>query len=254
MRLLLTALPRILVVAEMQGRDLTRRRLALFLFVAVPVAFYSATIGTPSDSVFIGGIGTAFSIGGTALFAMLGSRRIDPRLVLAGYRQWEVLIGRLILLEGSALVLVSLFGVLFELTSHPARPGLMMLGLVLTALVTVPLALALGVLLPRELEGALAIIGLVGIEEALPLDSPVAPWLPLYGPARILVASNHHVELGYRTAPVLSAIAWALALFALAVVLWGRRVRGRGGTFSLPLRGRLRRAPDAARPLSRSEG
>ena len=249
----MSAFTRILTVAEMQARDLVRRRLALFLFVAIPVAFSSATIGGPSDSVFIGGIGMAFAIGGTTLFAMLGSRRIDPRLVLAGYRHWELILGRLFLLESSALALVGLFAAYFTLTLHPARPGLMVLGLVLVALVTVPLALALGVVLPRELEGALAIIGIVGIEEALPLASPVGPWLPLYGAARTLGAASDHPELGYSTWAIVGSVAWAIAFFGLAVLIWKRNVGARRSVSTRPA-GELARSrlPGPAHGLSRT--
>ena len=40
-------------------------------------------------------------------------------------------------------------------------------------------------LLPRELEGTLAIIGVVGIEMSLPTSAALAPFLPLYGPVRL---------------------------------------------------------------------
>ena len=41
----------------------------------------------------------AFSIAGASIFVALTARPVDQRLILAGYRPWELLLGRLLLLE-----------------------------------------------------------------------------------------------------------------------------------------------------------
>ncbi len=46
-----------------------------------------------------GGIAMAFSIAGASIFVALTARPVDQRLVLAGYRSHELLLGRLLLLE-----------------------------------------------------------------------------------------------------------------------------------------------------------
>ena len=86
----------LLTVAEMQGRDLVRRRLALVILVALPLAFYLSMIGNPTDpfALVAGGIGMSWSVASAALFAVLAARRVDPRLVLAGYRPRDLLLGR----------------------------------------------------------------------------------------------------------------------------------------------------------------
>jgi len=215
---------RILVVAEMQGRDLLRRKLALVLLTVLPVGFYVADRST-SQGIVTGATAMGWGIAIAALFAMLGSRRIDPRLTLSGFRPHELLLGRLLLLDGIAAVLVTAFSILLALGSHPERIALLVVGVVLIAWVAVPLGLAIGALLPRELEGTLAIVGVVGIELTLKKDSLAAQFLPLDGGGRVLLAAEGWSEpLAWAT---IHDVAYGAALLALAAGLWARRVRVR---------------------------
>ena len=215
---------RLLTVTEMQGRDLLRRRLALLLIVAVPLLF-TATQRHSGEAPFTGGIGMAFSITGAALFALLASRPVDSRLLLAGYRRRDLILGRLVLLLGVALAVCAVFCAFLVAFAEPPRVGRAVVGVLLVALVSVPLGLALAAVLPRELEGTLAIIGLVGVEEQslhYHYGSVAARLLPHYGAARVLLASEYSFEsvsgrwLAY-------SVAWAVALLAVALAFWWRR-------------------------------
>ncbi len=215
---------RLLTVAEMQARDLLRRRVALIILVALPVAFY-LSLGDDPYAPVLGVVGMAWSVAGAGLFAVLAARRVDPRLVQAGFRPVELLLGRLPVLVGFGLALAAVFGGFLIARSEPARSGALLLGVGLAALVGVPLGLAVAALLPRELEGMLTIIGVVGIELSLPAGAAIAPFLPLYGPLRTLaVASGRGGEVG---PSLLHGLAYGAGLFALAVALWTRRVRVR---------------------------
>lgn len=203
------------------------------ILVALPLAFYLSMLGDP-DTLFAlvaGAIGMSWSVAGAALFAVLAARRVDPRLVLAGFHPGELLLGRLLLLQGLALALVAAFSALIVAVSRPANPGMLVLGVALAAMVDVPLGLAVAALLPRELEGTLAIIGVVGIEMSLPTGAMLAPFLPLYGPIRLLeVASGMDASVG---TALLHGLGSALLLFAVAVLLWTRRVRVQRHTMSM---------------------
>lgn len=214
---------RILAVAESQVRDLTRRRAAMIILVMLPLAFYLSVGPETAFASVAGGTGMAWSVAGAALFLALAARQTDQRLVLAGYRPLEVLAGRLLCLEGLAFVLVAVFSVLMLTLSAPTSPGALVLALVLTAAIAVPLGLAVAALLPRELEGALTLIGIVGIEMSLPVDSDLAPVLPLYGPLRLLDAARAAGTDG--GLPILHAVVTTVVLLAVAAVLWWRRVR-----------------------------
>lgn len=216
-------LGRILAVAEAQARDLTRRRAAMALLILLPLAFYLSTPSEDEFALVAGGTGMAWAVAGGALFLALASRRIDSRLVLAGYRPLEVLAGRLLLLEALALALVVLFSALMVGMSAPPEPGALVLAVGLSGLVAVPLGLAVAAVFPRELEGALTLIAVVGIEMGLPVDSGLAPFLPLWGPLRLVEVARGAAE-GV-TLPTLHALASTTALLAISATLWWRRVR-----------------------------
>ncbi len=206
---------RVLIVAEMQGRDLLRRRLALLILVALPLTFYLANAADPYAPV-LAGVGMSWAVAGAALFAVLAARSVDPRLVQAGFHPRELLLGRLLLLAGLGLILAAVCAVVVIPISAPPR-----------LLVVLP-GVAVAALLPRELEGMLTIIGVVGIELSLPAGAALAPFLPLYGPIKILALASG--DEGSPAPWLLHGFGYAAALFALAVLVWTRRVRLRRPT------------------------
>lgn len=220
------SLRRATVVAEMQARELLRRRTAIVMLLALPLALYGALAGTsPQIASAAAGVGLGWSVAGAALFSVLASRRVDPRLVLVGFRPFELLLGRLLFLLAFSMVLVGAFSALISEASNAAHPWALALGIGLTTVVAVPLGLALAALLPRELEGTLALIGVVGIQLALPVTATLAAFLPLYGPLRLIEGSL--ANGGAVAVPSLHALGFAAGFLALAVALWARRVRAR---------------------------
>jgi hypothetical protein len=213
----------LLTIAEMQGRDLLRRRGALLMLASMPLAFYFALLGKGAYAITTGGVGMAFSISGASLFSMLAARRIEPRLVLAGYRPLDLLLGRLLLLEGLGLGIVLLTTGLMTLVSRPPHPELVLAGIALTVWVAVPLGLAIATLIARELEGVLAAIAVVGVQLSLPIDSPAAPFLPLYGPLQVLAhGGGLHSAL---LTGVGSGLLYGAALLGIATLAWRFRLR-----------------------------
>lgn len=217
------AIGRVLAVAEAQSRDLIRRRAAMVLLVLLPLAFYVTTPSQDAFALVAGSTGLAWGVAGGALFLALASRRIDSRLLLAGYRPLELLAGRLLLLEGLALVLVVAFSALMAVMTAPPGTGALVLAVALSGVIAVPLGLAVASVFPRELEGTLTLIALVGIEMGLPTTSTVAVLLPLWGPLR-LVEVARGVEHG-TTVPLLHASASMAVLLAMSALLWWQRVR-----------------------------
>jgi len=131
----------------------------------------------------------AFSMAGAAIFSVLSSRAVDQRLTLTGLRPGEILAGRLLFLEALSLPIVAGSSVLMALVSHPSRPWTMGLAVEMVALVAVPFGLAVGALLPRELEATLVLIGVVGIQLSLDVTQGLSKVLPFYGPMRLLDVS-----------------------------------------------------------------
>ncbi|MEP6622909.1 MAG: hypothetical protein ABJC79_00555, partial [Acidimicrobiia bacterium] len=165
---------------------------------------------------------SAFSVSGATLFSVLSSGEVDQRLVLAGYRPHELLFGRLLFLAPMGIAIAGAFTLLMTVVSHPTRPALTLVGLAAVALVSIPFGLAVGSAVPRELEGTLVLIGVVGLQLAIEPTSPVAHVLPFYGP-RTLIASSLGAS-GPILWPLLLTMAYGIGLFVLARLLVGRRV------------------------------
>jgi hypothetical protein len=140
-------------------------------------------------------------------------------LLLAGYRPAELVLGRLVFLQAFAFLIAAVYSVLFAARSSAAA-GPLILAVAVTALIGVPLGLALAALLPRELEGTLALIAIIGVQTSLPSNLAIAPALPFYGPIKLIQTSwnSHGAILPY----FLHGLLAAGLLLALAMVLWSR--------------------------------
>lgn len=218
----MSSLRRILIMAEMHGRDLTRRHVALGLLVALPLCFYLASMGSGDRSIVAGGVGMAFSVSGATLFSILSSEAVDQRLVLGGYRPLDLLLGRLLFLGPLGLGTAAAFSVLMVVVSGPARPWLTFLGVAAVSLESIPFGLAVGATVPRELEGTLVLIGVVGMQLAIDDDAAVAKLLPFYGPQELILASLS--SQGAILGPIVLTSAYGLALLLVARVAVARRV------------------------------
>jgi hypothetical protein len=214
-----------LTITEMQGRDLARRWLALGLLVALPLSFYGAMAPHSSHAVIPGGIAMAFSLAGVAIFSVLAARRVDERLALAGMRTGELVAGRLLCLVALSVPIVGGSAALMAAVSDPPRPWVLGGGVALVALVAVPFGLAVGALLPRELEATLVLIGVVGIQLSLDPSVVLAKVLPFYGPERLIDSSLGSTFSVWIV--VAASLAYAAALLVGSLLLMGRRVRVR---------------------------
>jgi len=216
---------RVLAIATAQGRDLLRRRLALVMLASLPALFYLSVAsqhiskGQNPWNLNIAVIGVAWAVGGGAFFLALSARRVDKRLRLAGYRPSELVLGRLLFLQAFAFIIAAGYSLLFTASSSAAT-GPLILAVAITALIGVPLGLALAALLPRELEGTLALIAVIGVQTSLPPNLAIAPALPFYGPIKLIQTSwtSHGAILPY----LLHGLLAAALLLALAMVLWSR--------------------------------
>jgi hypothetical protein len=217
-----TSLRRILIMAEMHGRDLTRRHVALGLLVALPLSFYLTSSHHGSEALAAGGIGMAFAVSGATLFSVLSSRQVDQRLVMGGYRPIELLIGRLLFLGPLGITIALGFTALMTAMSHPDRWWLLAAGVGLVALQSVPFGLAVGAALSNELEGTLVLIGVVGMQLAVDASSTVAKFLPFYGPRQLIEASAN--QTGAIALPVLQTALYGFGLLLFARLFMGRRI------------------------------
>jgi hypothetical protein len=226
----------------MTGRELARRPVALGLLTVLPLVFYGASAHHSDHAVITGGIAMAFSIAGASIFAALTARPVDQRLVLAGYRPQQLLLGRLALLELFGLAVAGVFSVVMVLGTGPPDQGALVAGVVLVAVTSVPFGLTVGTLVPNELEGVLVLIGVVGIQLTLESTQAIAKLLPFWGAQRLL---QHSIDPTISIAAAIPVdLLYALALLTAGTSVTARRaprVHGRGAT-----------VVDRARPVART--
>lgn len=220
----MSGIRQVLTVAQMQIRDLLRRRIAMSLFVLLGLAFYYSVPGTEDWAVLSGALGLSWAVAGAGVFVALGWRQVDTRLVLAGGRPVHAVLGRLLVLTLLAAVLVAAFIPQMLARSQPEDPAALATGLALMGLLSVPTGLAIGTLLPRELEAVLVLIGVIGIESSLPPGSALATSLPLNGPIELIQISVGLIETDIAGALLHAGVSF-VGVTALALGVWWLRAR-----------------------------
>lgn len=219
------AFSRAVTIAEMQGRELLRRRAAMALFALLPAAFFLSIPADEDYAVMAGAIGVSWAVSAAGMFSILGWRRVDPRLSLLGARPRDGMLARLVASGVLAAVLVALYAPLILARSTVIEDAtLFVVALAALAAVSVPLGLLIGALVPRELEGTLVLIGVVGVESSIPPGTAGAAALPLYGPLELLFTSGG-ISDGALAGAVVHTVVASLVMTAAAFVLWARRVR-----------------------------
>jgi hypothetical protein len=215
----------VLAVARLDLRDLARRRMAMGLLLALPLAFYaSAASGEGAFVLQIGGIGVAWAVTGAGLFLGLGARGLAVRLVLAGYRPAELLAGQVLVLTGLSLGLAAPFSAVVLAAEHPAEPATFVVAVVLVALGSVPAGLLLGAVAPTEMEGTLGLIGILGVQLSVPADAGFGVVLPLHGPVVLIERAYGTAMATSMPVAVLHAGVATAVLLALTAILHARRL------------------------------
>jgi hypothetical protein len=206
----------------MQARDLVRRRGALLLLVGLPMSWYVAEAAAGVDyAVGTGVLAMAWSAAAAPLFAFLGARAVDQRLVQAGYRQRDIVIGRLLALLAVCSAMAVALGITMALGSRPDSVQDVFLALALTVLVSTSLGWLTSSVVPRELEGTLLLIGVVGLQISIPVSGRAELFIPYYGPLRL---TDHDRSPIGPLAPTAHSALWAALIAIVALVLWRRRV------------------------------
>lgn len=222
----MSALQAAATIAEMQARDVSRRRLAVVMLAALPLVLYLSIPPGEGWELTPGAVGLSWSVGGVALFSALGWRQVDAGLSLAGYDASAQLLGRLVPLVALGLLLAGAMIPLLLIRSQSADGSALALVVMLTVLVGGPLGLAIGALFARELEGMLVLIAVGGVAMSLPPDLPGAVVTPLWGPMRPVVIAYEGGRASV-AGPPLHALASILILGAVTWSAWNRRVRVR---------------------------
>ncbi|MGH8774901.1 MAG: hypothetical protein ACRDWI_06930 [Jiangellaceae bacterium] len=232
-------LDRVLTVAAMHGRDLLRRRLARSIVILLPLVFYFSSELRPTDPamdrllaenpaeraaadlwlIATGTIGAGWAIAVAALFVMIGSRRFDQPLLLAGFRPTELLMGRVLTVLALSAVITPLFALVIRSQREIDLP-LLTAATALSAVVAVTIGVLAAALVPREMEGVLVVIGVIGIQ----MSGDPQSWMPLWGASQLIRHAAGVTDAGTFGAALAHTAIYTVALLAVAVAVWARRV------------------------------
>jgi hypothetical protein len=252
---------RLATAARLALVELTRRRIVLLLLLLVPAVFYSVILLITTtrsisfqlsaveqeDYLFVPQRDEALVFIGLAavglLTAFLGMNlaqrdaEVSRRLVLCGYRPWELIASRLGVLLLVVLSVSLVVTAVLPLFFAPQRLAATYFGFALCGWVYGCYGLLIGALFRHELEGTLFVALLANLDVGW-LQNPIyyahaqrqaiIRSLPGYFPSQVAMAAafSEHA-LSALVWPALSAFAYGLALLLLALVPYGWRMRRR---------------------------
>lgn len=206
-------------------RELLRRRTALAVVVLLPLAFYLARHELTGQSIRMLVLGLGWAVATLSLFCTVSSLSLDLRLRLTGYSTSALVSGRLFAMVAAGLALSSLYLLLLlvdqDLTQLWAV-GLMMLCAVAAA---APLGMAVGLLLQRELEGALGLLTLLATQMIADPEGTLAKALPFWSVRQLATYAIDDAGAEYLTSGLAHAVLSAVLLLALSSALSRVRLR-----------------------------
>ncbi|WP_030435448.1 hypothetical protein [Actinoplanes subtropicus] len=218
---------KVLTVAEMVLRDLARRRTVLGMLFLLPLAFYAARHDQTGQAIRFASLGLGWGASTAGLFSGNSAKTVEPRLRLVGYSSLALLIGRLASLLLVSWAIAGAYFLLIYFDQDIRRPGALALMLMLTALIAVPLGMLIGALVPRDLEGTLLLIGLVGVQMAVDPAKSSSKYLPFWSSREIGTYVVDNVDSGYLTRGLQHGLGMAVGMIVLTGVLTVVRLRRR---------------------------
>jgi hypothetical protein len=219
---------RTLTVAEMALREIARRRSVLVILLLLPLAFYLGRRGDHlGQSVRFVCLGLGWALSTAALFAGNAARGMEPRLRLSGYATRHLCLGRLGALWTVGAALSLPYFLLIRFDQQHVRYGAIAVIMALTVAVSAPLGLLLSSVLPRELEGALILLSVFGLQMILDPAGQTARLLPFWFSRELGTYAIDHTGGGYLQRGLLHAAIVLAVLLALVAVSATRRLRRR---------------------------
>jgi hypothetical protein len=173
------------IVAEMTVRSLVRRRVSMAILIALPLMLYVARHDHVGQSIRGLLFGVSWAVTTVVYFAATATWDAEPRLCLGGWSWRRLLGGRVAGLLALGWVLAAAYVVLVLLDQPVADPVALVVDFAVTAPVSVALGTALGALFHRELEGALMIFLIAGLQSVVNPDTVLAHLIPFWSSREI---------------------------------------------------------------------
>jgi hypothetical protein len=220
---------KILTVAEMAIREMLRRRAVLALLLALPLAFYLVRRGDQvGQSIRFLLIGLAWAVSTAALFASGTSRPIEPRLRLSGYASHHLYLGRLAAMWLLGIVVAAPFFALVAIDhGDQVRLGAVALAMLFAVTVAAPFGLLIGALVPRELEGTLLLLVVVGLQMMIDPADALTKVTPFWSSREIATYAVDNTGGKYLTRGLVHGLVFTILATAVVALLSTLRLRVR---------------------------
>ena len=182
-----------LAVARLSALEVSRRRAALLLVITLPFWFYLVRRDLSGQSTRALTLGIGWAISTLTLFVVNASRGVDPRLRLTGASVTGIIGGRLLAMTGVGVLLALGYWTMVAVDQelpHLWAAGVMML---VSALVAAPVGSLIGAILPRELDGALALLSISSVQMLADPAGLIAKTMPFWSAREI---GNYAVDGG----------------------------------------------------------
>ncbi|SHI80918.1 hypothetical protein SAMN05216246_10581 [Actinomyces denticolens] len=219
----------ILLVARTTVVELLRRRAALSLTCLLPLAFFAVRMDTHWTALRLLSMGLGWAVATLALFTHVSSRGIDRRLAVAGAPPLALLAGRLLAVPALGWALSCAYSIVAITTIGGSleRPTAVLPLLLLGATVAAPLGALVAALVPRDLEGALLLIGVMAVQL---LVDPQETWtrvLPLWSARELASLAVGPVAdaSGTLARGIAHAVIYTAVLLVVSGALGWRRLR-----------------------------
>ncbi|MBI2830313.1 MAG: hypothetical protein HYX81_04050 [Chloroflexi bacterium] len=239
---------RFLTSLRLQALEYRHRWLLFIIVLAMPVAFFSATYFTvpaggelrPVDvpvrdgviqvlvevretfPMMIGIMGVSWGMSIMAFFSVMGNLQRDRRLILCGYKPWQILLARLGLLFAVSIPLALIGTLPYTVISSSLHPELVWLANLLAGLISAGFGLLIGTLLPRPTEGLLVVILVTGI--GMSLEGDAKRFFFTYHASQLLTLGRLSTD-PWAFPHIWQGLLVAMAFIGLALVLWSWRMR-----------------------------
>ncbi|MEU1605681.1 hypothetical protein [Micromonospora matsumotoense] len=220
---------KLFTVAEMMGRDLARRRVALALLAFVPLLFYIARHdANPEKAIRFAGLGLAWAVSTAGLFLSNTTKAVERRLRQIGYRPAHLYLGTLTALLTLGAVLAAAYWVLIYVDQDTLpRPGAVAIEFGLTIVIAAPLGLLISAVAPHDLEGTLVLISITGLQFLVDPEQKLGKALPFWSTQQVGLYGLDGGDPEFLRKGLLHGALYCIGLMLVTAVLAGVRLRRR---------------------------
>lgn len=214
------------VLAALSLREVSRRRAVLILVISLPLWFYLVRRDLPGQSSRMLAIGIGWAVSTLTLFVVSAGRSIDLRLRLTGASVADIIGGQLLAMTGAGLALGLSYWALVSVDQDLRRPWAIGPMMLLTALAAAPFGSLIAALLPRELEGALALLTVCAVQMLANPGSLIAKLMPFWSARELGAYAVDGASTDFLWRALLhAAVTWLLCTGGtLAVFAWRLRL------------------------------